>query len=112
MRIAVLGTGLIGGSIALAARERLGATVSGYDPDPDALAEAVAREILDEAAPNEAAAVDGAEAVFVTAPVGALPSAVPAVMGHAGPDCVVSDVGSTKRAIVAAVEDPRFVGGH
>ena len=34
MRIAVVGVGLIGGSIALAARERLGATVAGVDPDP------------------------------------------------------------------------------
>jgi prephenate dehydrogenase len=112
MRIAVVGVGLIGGSIALAARERLGATVSGFDPDPAALREAVTREIVDQAAEDLAGAVRGAEVVFVAAPVGALPEAVPAVLERAGDDCVVSDVGSTKRTIVSAVDDRRFVGGH
>jgi prephenate dehydrogenase len=112
MRIAVVGVGLIGGSIALAARERLGATVSGFDPDPQALQEALSRQIVDQAAADVPEAVRGAEAVFVAAPVGALPESVAAVLAHIDPDCVVSDVGSTKRAIVAGVNDPRFVGGH
>ena len=54
----------------------------------------------------------GAEAVFVAAPVGALPGVLGEALGAAGPECVVTDVGSTKRAIVATVRDPRFVGGH
>jgi prephenate dehydrogenase len=112
MRIAVVGVGLIGGSIALAARERLGATVSGFDPDRRALEEALSREIVDRAADDVADAVRGAEVVFVAAPVGLLPDAVTAALSHAGSDCVVSDVGSTKRTIVTAVDDPRFVGGH
>ena len=56
--------------------------------------------------------MDGAEAVFVAAPVSALPSVLGEALGAAGPECVVSDVGSTKRAVVATVRDPRFVGGH
>lgn len=112
MRIAVVGVGLIGGSIALAARERLGATVSGFDPDQEALGEAMSREILDEAAGDLAGALRGAEAAFVAAPVGALPATVAAVLADSEADCVVSDVGSTKRAIVSTVDDPRFVGGH
>jgi prephenate dehydrogenase len=44
--------------------------------------------------------------------VGVLAGAVDAVLAAAPADCVVSDVGSTKRAIVAALEDPRFVGSH
>jgi prephenate dehydrogenase len=56
--------------------------------------------------------VAGAEAVFVAAPVGALPGVLGEALGAAGPECVVTDVGSTKRAIVATVRDPRFVGGH
>ena len=43
---------------------------------------------------------------------GALPAAVREALAAAAPDCVVTDVGSTKRAVVAAVDDPRFVGGH
>ncbi len=112
MRIAVLGVGLIGGSVALAARERLGATVAGYDVSADALAAALERTAIDEAGASVAAAVAGADAVFVAAPVGRLPAAVGQALAAAGPDCVVTDVGSTKRAVVAAHSDPRFVGGH
>ena len=112
MRIAVLGVGLIGGSVGLAARERLGAEVVGWDPSPGALEEALVRGALDHAAPGAAQALDGAEAVFVAAPVGALPEAVRTALAAAGPDCVVTDVGSTKRTVVEATEDHRFVGGH
>ena len=34
------------------------------------------------------------------------------MLAAAGPDCVVTDVGSVKRAVVGAVDDPRFIGGH
>ena len=112
MRLAVVGVGLIGGSVGLAARERLGADVTGFDPDPAALAAAVERGALDRAAASLEDAVADAGAVFVAAPVGALPDAVRAVLAAAGEDCVVTDVGSAKRAVVAGVDDPRFVGGH
>lgn len=112
MRVAVLGVGLIGGSVALAARERAGATVSGYDRSPQALAQAMQRGVLDRACEDVQTAVSDADAVFVAAPVGALADLVGAALEHAGDDCVVTDVGSTKRAVVAAHDDPRFVGGH
>src|SRR5450755_4631614 len=112
MRIAVIGVGLIGGSVALAARERLGATVSGQDRSPQALQDALARGALDRACATIGEAVDGVQAVFVAAPVGALPALVDEALAAAGADCVVTDVGSTKRAVVAAHDDPRFVGGH
>jgi prephenate dehydrogenase len=48
----------------------------------------------------------------VAVPVGVLPETVAAVLAGAPEDCVVSDVGSTKRAIVASQKDQRFVGGH
>ncbi len=47
MHVAVAGLGLIGGSVALAARERCGARVTGTDPDPAALAAALARGAID-----------------------------------------------------------------
>jgi prephenate dehydrogenase len=111
VRIAVLGVGLIGGSIGLAARER-GAEVTGYDADPEVMAAAVSRGAVDGAGDDVAAAVDGAEAVFACAPVGALPELVDAALRAAPRDCVVTDVGSTKRAIAAAIDDERFIGGH
>ncbi len=112
MRIAVIGVGLIGGSVALAAKERLGATIAGFDRSQHALELALSRGAVDRACAEVADAVADAQAAFVAVPVGALEHAVAAVLRAAGPDCVVTDVGSTKRSIVAAVGDPRFVGGH
>ena len=112
MRIAVLGVGLIGGSIGLAARSRAGAEVQGYDPDPAVRERAVELGAVDAAHAELADAVRGAEAVFVAAPVGALAQTVAAALAAAGPDCVVTDVGSTKRLLEAAAADERFVGGH
>jgi prephenate dehydrogenase len=112
MRVAVLGVGLIGGSIGLAARRRAGAQVTGFDPGPDVAARALQRGAIEEHAADAHAAVAGADVVFVAAPVGALPDAVRSALADAGEDCVVSDVGSTKRVVSAAAADPRFVGGH
>jgi prephenate dehydrogenase len=110
-RIAVLGVGLIGGSIGLAARAN-GAEVIGYDADPGVLAAAIERGAVDRAAPSVEGAVEGADAVFACAPVGALPALVSEALDAASKDCLVTDVGSTKRSICAAVDDERFIGGH
>jgi prephenate dehydrogenase len=112
VRIAVVGVGLIGGSVGMAARRRLGAFVAGYDPDPAASETALARGALDEAAASPQAAVAEADAAVVAVPVGALPGVVGAVLAAASEACVVTDVGSTKRAVVAHIQDERFVGGH
>jgi prephenate dehydrogenase len=112
MRVAIIGVGLIGGSIGLAARERLGATVTGVSRRQSALEIALARGAVDRAAATIEAAVADAEAAFVAVPVGLLPETVATVLAHAPEDCVVSDVGSTKRSVVSAIDDPRFVGGH
>jgi prephenate dehydrogenase len=112
LRVAVLGLGLIGGSIGLASRHRAHAHVSGYDPDPLARAEALARGVIDEQAADVAAAVAGAEVVFVAAPVAALRETVRLALDAAPENCVVTDVGSTKRAVADAGADERFIGGH
>ncbi len=110
MKVAVVGVGLIGGSIGLAARQRLGAHVSGYDPAPAALDAAVARGAIVEGCDSVAGAVQDADFAFVAAPVSALAAMVAEALAAAGDGCVVSDVGSVKRAVV--VDDPRFIGGH
>jgi prephenate dehydrogenase len=112
LRIAILGIGLIGGSIGLAARGRAGASVCGYDPDPAASATALELGAIDEQAADLASAVAGAEVVFAAAPVGALARTVREALALAGGDCVVSDVGSTKLTLEEARQDRRFVGGH
>jgi prephenate dehydrogenase len=111
-RIAVVGLGLIGGSLSLAVRERLGAHVAGHDVRADAARDALARGAVDEIGETVAETVSGAEAVFVAVPVGSLAETVSEALEAASSDRVVADVGSTKRAVVAANPDPRFVGGH
>jgi len=114
--VAVLGVGLIGGSIGLACSRCLGARVIGWDPDPDHLDRALSLGALDAAAASVAEAVAGADVIFCAAPVASLPGLVAAAIAASGPGSVVSDVGSTKRALVdaVAVSDgaDRFIGGH
>ena len=113
MRIAVVGVGLIGGSVGLAARRRLeGAEVTGFDSDRARLEAAAEREAIDEVADSLTGAVAGADACFLCAPVESLPELAAGALAAAGADCVVTDVGSTKRLIVAATRDERFIGGH
>ncbi|MBV9213179.1 MAG: prephenate dehydrogenase/arogenate dehydrogenase family protein [Actinobacteria bacterium] len=111
MRVAVLGVGLIGGSIGLAAREA-GHEVSGWDIEEDTLAAAAERGAIDRAADSVADAVSDAEVCFVCAPVGALAELVAAALAAAPSGAAVTDVGSTKRAVVEGVDDERFIGGH
>ncbi len=72
----------------------------------------MAHGAIDETADSPREAVGGADLVFVAAPVGVLPAAIEDVLSHAGAACGVTDVGSTKRRIVAGASDQRFIGGH
>jgi prephenate dehydrogenase len=110
--LAIVGTGLIGASVGLAARRAGIEAVSAWDPDADALAVAAERGAcvpagsLDEALGASTLAV-------VAAPVAELPVVVKTVLDRAPEGCTVMDVGSTKGAICAAAGgDGRFVGGH
>jgi prephenate dehydrogenase len=113
MKIAVLGVGLIGGSIGLAARERLGAEVAGFDPDAGLLEQAGELGAIDGAHGSVADAVDGAELVFCAAPVAVLPGLAAEALAAAGDDAAVTDVGSVKRDVISALgSEGRFIGGH
>jgi len=109
----VLGVGLIGGSIGLAARQRLGAEAVGYSRTPATIERALAIGALDRGAGSIAEACKGADLVFCAGPVAALPAQAGAALAACGPEAVVSDVGSTKGELVAALgDDERFIGGH
>lgn len=116
MRIAILGVGLIGGSIGLAVRRRLGAEVAGFDPDADTMTRAVELGALDHTAESVAEAVGGADVVFCAAPVRVLASLVDEALAKSGHAAVVTDVGSTKQALIEALagnpQGSRFIGGH
>lgn len=112
MNVAVLGVGLIGGSIGLATRRRAGARVCGYDPDARVLERARELGAIDRAASEISEAVGDADVVFVATPVSVLAETVDLALRSAPAGAVVTDVGSTKRALAAAGADERFIGGH
>ena len=110
MNLAVVGTGLIGGSVGMAARRRLGAHVRGTGRRAPLGVELGA---LDVACASVAEALDGADVAVVCAPVDVLPQLTREILAAAPADCAVTDVGSTKQAVMeAAGADERFVGGH
>jgi prephenate dehydrogenase len=114
LTVAVVGTGLIGGSLGLALRAA-GYRVRGYDADPARLDRAVERGAVDVAASSLSEAFTGAQVAFVAVPVSGVVPAVEAAL-DAGVE-VVSDVGSVKAPVVQAIEAShpaawRFVGGH
>jgi prephenate dehydrogenase len=114
-RVAVVGTGLIGGSVALGLKAAGDYEIAGYDPDRTALAEAVARGAIDERAGSPAAAAEGADLVILAVPVDRMPETCTSLAPGVGLDAVVTDVGSAKVESVAAGEaafGDRFVGGH
>jgi prephenate dehydrogenase len=115
-RVAVVGTGLMGTSIAMAA-VRGGDQVRGFDSDEDVLTAAAERSGLSASSSLEAA-VAGATLVFVCTPIPSLPELVVEAL-RAAPDAVVTDVGSVKSHLLVEVEAlaeaddlRRYVGGH
>ena len=111
-KIAIVGTGLIGASVGLAARRAGAERVTGWDPDPTHLDAAGERGAVEPAA-DLAAALEGADLAVVAAPVTALPAQVRAVLDASAPSVTVTDVGSTKGGVCdAAAGVGRFVGGH
>lgn len=112
-RLAILGTGLIGASVGLAAKRAGVEHVAGWDLDPRATAVAAGRGALDTAEPTLAAALAGADLAVLAAPVGLLAGQVAAALAESGEETTITDVGSTKTAVcAAAAASPRFIGGH
>jgi prephenate dehydrogenase len=111
-RLAIIGTGLIGASVGLAAKRAGAEHVVGYDADPEALAVAAERGALDERAGSVVGAVEDAELAVVATPVATLADQISTVL-VSSERCTVSDVGSTKGRLCAGVADrARFIGGH
>jgi prephenate dehydrogenase len=108
-RLGIVGTGLIGASIGLAAKRAGAGHVRGYDAVAATAEAARAREAIDEV--TAAPAFEDAELIVVAVPVIALPTTVTQALDSS--DATVTDVGSTKATVVDNAPDPtRFVGGH
>ena len=116
--VAIIGVGLIGGSIGLALRARgLASRVIGVGRGEASLAEARRIGAIDEATTEPSRGVAGADVVVVCTPVSRIVADVALAVKSAPADVLVTDAGSTKRRIVAAIEaiEPArlaFVGGH
>ena len=114
----IVGVGLIGGSIGQAVRARgLAGRVVGVGRDPARLDAARSLGAIDAGTTEPAAAVADAAVVVVCTPVDRIAADVVAAAAHAPVGALITDAGSTKRQIVAAVEaDARaraaFVGAH
>ena len=103
-KIAIIGMGLIGASIARASR-RAGLTtvMAGYDADPEAMADVAALALVDNVADSAAAAVADADLVIIAVPVGAVGAVAETIIPHMKPGAVLTDTGSTKRSVLRDV---------
>ena len=116
--IAILGLGLLGGSIALVARKReIASRVVGWSHRETTRLTALEKGVIDECHPTPQEAVKKADFVILCTPVGAMPQLLELIAGSLKPGAIVTDVGSTKRSVVAAAErllDAKnpFVGSH
>ena len=114
-KITLIGVGLLGGSVGLAARER-GVTgrVTGLVRRAESLEECVAVGAVDDATLDLPEAVADAGLVILCTPVGGMSELAKQIQPHLTPDAIITDVGSVKRPVVAAVEPvlPRFIGSH
>ncbi|SDX13619.1 bifunctional prephenate dehydrogenase/3-phosphoshikimate 1-carboxyvinyltransferase [Marinobacter mobilis] len=118
-RMAVIGLGLIGGSLAAAVRRgRLAETVVACDRRYEDAVLGQQLGVIDEAAQSIAEAVSGADLVVVAVPVRATESVLEQIKPHLSAHAVLTDVGSTKASFVAAVEavfgelGPNIIPGH
>lgn len=117
-RVAILGLGLMGGSLALALRDAgVSECVVGYDRTPETALRAKERGIVDVACLSVAEAVGGADLVVLASPVVAERELLEHVASHLAAGAIVTDLGSTKRAVAGWAEQllppsAHFVGGH
>ena len=112
--VAIIGVGLIGGSLGMALKRRkLAKTIIGVGRNADRLTKAVRLGAIDKYAMDFTEGCAGADVIVLCTPVSRIIADLPAVLDVAGPNTVVTDVGSVKSAIVeAAGGDPRFIGSH
>jgi prephenate dehydrogenase len=118
-RLAIIGLGLIGGSIGLALKRAapVNTTLVGYDEDPEVMGRALRAGVVDEVGRTLEGAVKDASMVIVATPIVTMRRIFRDIAPHLQASCVVTDTASTKRNVMrwAAEELPAnvyFVGGH
>jgi prephenate dehydrogenase len=118
-RIAIIGLGLIGGSLALALKKASakGTEIVGFSRSAETIARARECGAIDDAAKNLASAVSGADMVVIATPVMTTKEVLASISEHLSPKCVVTDTGSTKVQVMQWAGEclsPKisFIGGH
>jgi cyclohexadieny/prephenate dehydrogenase len=105
-RVAIVGLGLLGGSIGLAVAEHLpGVATTGYDADPAVRRRAAERGLAGTICETAAESVAGADLVVLCVPVGAMGAVAREIAPALAPGALVSDVGSTKQSISAVLAE-------
>src|SRR5512143_968981 len=116
-RLAIIGVGLIGGSLARVLRGSFEEIV-GSSRDTAHLARAIELGVIDRYTTDLAAAVEGADVVVVAVPLRAMPAVFSAMQGRLAPHAVVTDVGSAKGFVIDCARKAlhssisQFVPGH
>jgi prephenate dehydrogenase len=117
-RLSILGVGLLGGSIGLAVKAAgMACRVVGYGHRRETVERALEVGAIDESASSSKAAVAGADLVILCTPVGLFDRIMAEIASEVGEQTVVTDVGSTKRSVVALAErllphPAQFVASH
>lgn len=117
-RVAILGVGLIGGSIALGLKERTDAEVVGFDQSVESLHFALKTGMIDEGSTVLEEVCKEADVIIIALPVGAIKAIIHRLCEiELNPACIVTDVGSTKSEIVEIGRKLNkrgitFIGGH
>lgn len=117
-KIAIIGLGLMGASLALALRKKFRSTrIIGVSRHPQTIKEAQKRKMIDAGFMDVARAVSNADIVFVCTPVDTIPNYLREINHSAKPGTIVTDVGSVKSEIVlwadrAKFQNIHFVGSH
>jgi prephenate dehydrogenase len=117
-RLSILGVGLLGGSIGLAAKAAgMPCHVVGYGHRPETLRRALEVGAIDESATSSKEAVRDADLIILCTPVGLFEPLLAEIASELPDHAIVTDVGSTKRSVVAAGErllakSAQFIGSH
>ncbi len=118
-RLAIIGVGLIGGSLSLALKKAgMVAEVIGYSRTPSVREEALQLGIIDHAAASIADAVKDADMVFIAVPMAAMATVLTELAEHVSSDTIITDGGSAKAQVVTVARQAladkfsQFVPGH
>jgi prephenate dehydrogenase len=117
-RVAIVGLGLIGGSMGLALRKMgVARWIAGYDAELVVCEQALRMRVIDEASDRLSDIVSGADLVILATPVGAMHRILQSIAPILSPGTIVTDVASTKAQVVNWAEqflpaNVSFVGGH